>query len=62
MKLYLIAYKIEGKWQLDGEWYVDEPGAKDQAETNKRAMGWDYLIVPVARPRKLLFLTTEVVT
>lgn len=48
-RVWLIFYRIDGRWQGDGEWF-DRAGAHSQARANREAFGWDYVVAPVAVP------------
>lgn len=55
MKLWVIEYRIDGKWQEDGEWWTTKRAALSQAIENMRTNHWGYRIMPARlicnRPR-----------
>ncbi len=48
---YAISYKIDGEWQLDGEWFKTKDGALSQARANRKAFDWPWRIARITLPR-----------
>lgn len=48
-RAWLIFYRIDGRWQTDGEWFGRE-GAYSQARQNQRDHGWEYVVAGVDVP------------
>lgn len=51
-RLWLITYRIDGKWQQDGEWFLKRRHAEEIASDN--GFGWQHCLVPLDVPRGLL--------
>lgn len=52
-RAWLIFYRIDGKWQTDGEWF-DREGALGQADANRQEFGWESVVVGVDVPLSAL--------
>lgn len=62
-RLWFVTYKIDGRWQLDAEWFASDGGrgglgdaclsACQQAEENANLFGWAFFIAPVDVPMRL---------
>jgi len=53
MRLFAIRYRIDGRWQADGEWFDTRRAARDQATENARRYGWDAQVFAVETAGKV---------
>lgn len=53
MRLFAIRYRIDGRWQADGEWFTTFGAAQEQAHANARQYGWDAQVFAVETAGKV---------
>lgn len=53
-RLWLISYRIDGKWQTDGEWYRSRAAAEGQVDANGSDYGWEFFVAPADVPASLI--------
>lgn len=53
-RMWVISYRIDGKWQADGEWFTSREGAEGQVSANGNDYGWQHFVAPVDVPRSVL--------
>jgi hypothetical protein len=53
-RLWVVCYRIDTKWQADGEWFLSRDDAESQARDNGRSYWWASKVVPIDVPVGLL--------
>ena len=52
--IYVVEYKIDGRWQRDGEWFGSLKDARDQAGSNWQSFAWPWRIRKAAPYKKIV--------
>lgn len=49
-RLWVICYRIDNRWQADGEWYMSRDAAESHARDTARQYWWRSKVVPIDVP------------